>query len=73
MQHNDIGPAYHPTDVGHIKVASHLIQYVKTKFNWPLYATGPEVFHDTLYVSQSPNSSMSSRLSTISGFAGRDT
>ncbi|EDO02957.1 hypothetical protein SS1G_05434 [Sclerotinia sclerotiorum 1980 UF-70] len=27
MQHNDIGPAYHPTDVGHVKIASHLIQY----------------------------------------------
>ncbi|PQE24456.1 GDSL-like Lipase Acylhydrolase protein [Rutstroemia sp. NJR-2017a BBW] len=72
MQHNDIGPAYHPTDVGHIKVASHLIQYVKTKFNWPLYATGPEVFHDTLYVSQSPISSISSRQSKILGLEGRD-
>ncbi|ESZ94800.1 Lipase, GDSL-like protein [Sclerotinia borealis F-4128] len=49
MQHNDIGPAYHPTDVGHIKIASHLIQYVRVKFGWELYATGPEVFHDTLY------------------------
>jgi hypothetical protein len=49
MQHNDINPAYHPTDAGHIKVASHLIQYIKTKFDWPLYATGPEVFHQTEY------------------------
>ncbi|APA11901.1 hypothetical protein sscle_08g066710 [Sclerotinia sclerotiorum 1980 UF-70] len=49
MQHNDIGPAYHPTDVGHVKIASHLIQYVRLKFGWELYATGPEVFHDTLY------------------------
>ena len=24
MQHNDIGPQWHPTDVGAIKVASHL-------------------------------------------------
>ncbi|RAL66022.1 hypothetical protein DID88_005683 [Monilinia fructigena] len=47
--HNDIGPAWHPTDVGHIKIASHLIQYVKLNFGWELYATGPEVFHDTLY------------------------
>jgi hypothetical protein len=50
MQHNDIGPQYHPTDVGHIKIASHLIQYIKLKFKWVLYATGPEVQHDTLYV-----------------------
>jgi hypothetical protein len=50
LQHNDIGPQYHPTDAGHIKIASHLIQYIKLKFNWILYATGPEVFHDTLYV-----------------------
>ncbi|CZR51673.1 related to GDSL-like lipase/acylhydrolase domain protein [Phialocephala subalpina] len=49
LQHNDIGPQYHPTDVGHIKLASHLIQYIKLKFDWPLYATGPEVQHDTLY------------------------
>ncbi|KAH8799973.1 GDSL-like Lipase/Acylhydrolase-like protein [Hyaloscypha sp. PMI_1271] len=49
MQHNDIGPQWHPTDAGHIKVASHLIQYIKMKFDWVLYATGPEIFHDTLY------------------------
>lgn len=51
MQHNDIGPGYHPTDVGHVKLASHLIQYIKLKFDWVLYSTGPEVQHDTLYVS----------------------
>ncbi len=49
LQHNDIGPQYHPTDAGHIKIASHLIQYIKLKFDWVLYATGPEVFYDTLY------------------------
>lgn len=49
LQHNDIGPQYHPTDAGHIKIASHLIQYIKLKFNWILYATGCEIFHDTLY------------------------
>lgn len=42
MQHNDIAPQYHPTDVGYIKVASHLIQYIRMKFDWVLYATGPE-------------------------------
>jgi hypothetical protein len=49
LQHNDIGPQYHPTDVGHVKLASHLIQYIKMKFGWILYATGPEIQHDTLY------------------------
>jgi hypothetical protein len=49
MQHNDINPQFHPTDVGHLRVASHLIQYIKMKFNWVLYATGPEVQHDTEY------------------------
>lgn len=42
LQHNDIGPQWHPTDVGQIKVASHLIQYITLKLGWPLYATGPE-------------------------------
>jgi hypothetical protein len=55
MQHNDIGPQYHPTDVGHIKIASHLIQYIKLKFNWILYATGPEIQHDTIYWNDMPN------------------
>lgn len=49
LQHNDIGPQYHPTDVGHIKLASHLMQYVKLTFRWILEQTGPEVQHDTLY------------------------
>ncbi|RJE24705.1 hypothetical protein PHISCL_02970 [Aspergillus sclerotialis] len=52
LQHNDIGPGVphlHPTDVGHIKVASHLMQYVKMKFGWGFAATGPEVQHDTTY------------------------
>lgn len=42
MQHNDIGPQWHPTDVGAAKVASHLMQYIKMKFDWDLRATGPE-------------------------------
>ncbi|KEZ39367.1 hypothetical protein SAPIO_CDS10067 [Scedosporium apiospermum] len=49
LQHNDIAPQWHPTDVGQIKVASHLIQFITQKFGWYLYATGPEVFADTLY------------------------
>ncbi|KAF2162887.1 hypothetical protein M409DRAFT_68853 [Zasmidium cellare ATCC 36951] len=28
MQHNDYSPANHPTDVGHVKVASHLMEYI---------------------------------------------
>lgn len=49
LQHNDIDPQYHPTDVGHIKVASHVMQYIRLKFGWEFAATGPEVQHETLY------------------------
>ncbi|KXX79261.1 hypothetical protein MMYC01_203980 [Madurella mycetomatis] len=49
MQHNDIAPQWHPTDVGAIKVASHLQQFIRMKFDWDLHATGPEVYHETLY------------------------
>ena len=49
LQHNDIGPIYHPTDVGAIKLASHLMQYIKLTFGWILEQTGPEVQHETLY------------------------
>lgn len=49
LEHNDIGPQYHPTDVGHIKLASHLMQYIKLTFGWILEQTGPEVQHETLY------------------------
>lgn len=49
MQHNDIGPLYHPTDVGHIKLAAHLMQYIKLQFGWIFAATGPEVQSGTLY------------------------
>ncbi len=48
LQHNDIGPQYHPTDVGAIKVASHLLQYIKLVFGWDLVATGPEYVFLTL-------------------------
>ncbi|KAK5115430.1 hypothetical protein LTR85_009890 [Meristemomyces frigidus] len=49
LEHSDIGPLYHPTDVGHVKLASHLMQYIKLTFGWILEQTGPEVQHDTLY------------------------
>ncbi|KAK3298511.1 Lipase, GDSL-like protein [Chaetomium fimeti] len=55
MQHNDIGPQWHPTDVGAIKVASHLQQFIRMKFDWDFYATGPEVFHETLYWNDETN------------------
>jgi hypothetical protein len=42
LQHNDIGPQWHPTDVGAVKVASHLLQFVKMTFGWGLEARGPE-------------------------------
>ncbi|KAF2257227.1 GDSL-like Lipase/Acylhydrolase-like protein [Trematosphaeria pertusa] len=49
LQHNDIGPQWHPTDVGHVKIASHVMQYIRLKFGWEFAATGPEVQHETLY------------------------
>ncbi|GAB1200401.1 hypothetical protein APSETT444_009773 [Aspergillus pseudonomiae] len=49
LQHNDISPGGHPTDVGHLKVASHLMQWTKIKLGWEFGATGPEVQHDTTY------------------------
>ncbi|PLN86889.1 GDSL-like lipase/acylhydrolase domain protein [Aspergillus taichungensis] len=55
LQHNDIAPLWHPTDVGQIKVASHLMQWVKIKFGWEMGATGPEVLHDTLYWNDESN------------------
>lgn len=42
LQYNDVGPLWHPTDVGHVKMASHLIQYINNKFGWEMMATGPE-------------------------------
>lgn len=42
LQHNDIDPVWHPTDVGAIKVASHLTQFIKLTFGWEMVATGPE-------------------------------
>ncbi|OQN95549.1 hypothetical protein B0A48_18393 [Cryoendolithus antarcticus] len=29
LEHNDIRPQYNPTDFGHVKLASHLMQYIK--------------------------------------------
>ncbi|KAK7750419.1 hypothetical protein SLS62_007607 [Diatrype stigma] len=55
LQHNDIGPVWHPTDVGAIKVASHLMQFIKLKFGWDMVATGPEIYHETLYWNDEPN------------------
>ncbi|KAL2131611.1 hypothetical protein VTI74DRAFT_4795 [Chaetomium olivicolor] len=54
MQHNDIAPQWHPTDVGAIKVASHLQQFIRMKFDWDFCATGPEVLHETLYWNDEP-------------------
>ncbi|PKY05706.1 acetylxylan esterase [Aspergillus campestris IBT 28561] len=49
LHHNDVNPKDHPTDVGHIKIASHLMQFVKLRLGWEFAASGPEVEHDTLY------------------------
>jgi hypothetical protein len=49
LQHNDIAPQWHPTDVGHIKVAAHFMQWVKMRFGWEMEAMGPMVHSGTLY------------------------
>ncbi|KAK3896545.1 hypothetical protein C8A05DRAFT_20495, partial [Staphylotrichum tortipilum] len=41
LQHNDIGPQWHLIDVGAVKVASHLLQFVRMTFGWELEARGP--------------------------------
>lgn len=48
LQYNDINPKNHPTDVGHIKLASHLLQWVRLVLRWNLEPLG-EVQHGTLY------------------------
>ncbi|KAJ5140727.1 Esterase SGNH hydrolase-type subgroup [Penicillium atrosanguineum] len=48
LQHNDINPKNHPTDVGHIKLASHLLQWTRLVLRWNLEPMG-EVQHGTLY------------------------
>ncbi|PSR82914.1 SGNH hydrolase-type esterase domain-containing protein [Coniella lustricola] len=55
LQENDIGPQYHPTDVGAVKVASHALRYINLVYGWDLLANGPEVQHDTLYWNDWPN------------------
>ncbi|ORY18864.1 acetylxylan esterase [Clohesyomyces aquaticus] len=55
LQHNDYGPGSHPTDWGHIKVASHMMQYIRLKFGWEFGASGPEIQHETLYWNNEPN------------------
>lgn len=49
LQHNDMGPTFHPTDAGHLKVASHLMAWIRERFGWQFESTGPEVQHETLY------------------------
>ncbi|KAJ5977586.1 Esterase SGNH hydrolase-type subgroup [Penicillium viridicatum] len=48
LQHNDINPKNHLTDVGHVKIASHLLQWVKLILRWNLEPTG-EVAAGTTY------------------------
>ncbi|EWC46780.1 hypothetical protein DRE_04025 [Drechslerella stenobrocha 248] len=49
LQHSDINPKGHPTDVGHIKLASHLMQFIKLTFGWNFQNTGQEVQSHTMY------------------------
>ena len=50
LQHNDIGPGtWHPTDIGQLKVAAHMQQYIKTKFGWGMENKGTMV-HSGTYI-----------------------
>ncbi|KAF2404454.1 acetylxylan esterase [Trichodelitschia bisporula] len=57
MTHNDIGPQWHYTDVGHVKLGSALIQYLRMKFGWEVEeeVAGQEVLHDTTYWNDQAN------------------
>ncbi|CAG7938947.1 unnamed protein product [Penicillium olsonii] len=48
LAHNDINPKNHLTDVGHVKIASHLLQWVKLVLRWKLEPTS-EVQSGTTY------------------------
>lgn len=50
LQHNDINPQWHPTDVGQIKLASHMMQYLKLKFGLVFGATGYAFYFSPLYI-----------------------
>ncbi|QDS70277.1 hypothetical protein FKW77_007829 [Venturia effusa] len=56
LAHNDIGPQWHYTDVGHIKLASAMMQYIRMKFGWEVEdsAAGPEVLSGTTYWNDQP-------------------
>ncbi|RPA78625.1 SGNH hydrolase [Ascobolus immersus RN42] len=50
LQHNDIGPGtWHPTDTGHMKVASELRSYLKVKFGWEAEESG-DMVHSGTYI-----------------------
>ncbi|CAG8135257.1 unnamed protein product [Penicillium salamii] len=48
LAHNDINPKNHLTDVGHVKIASHLLQWVKLVLRWKIEPTS-EVQSGTTY------------------------
>ncbi|KAL4884840.1 SGNH hydrolase-type esterase domain-containing protein [Aspergillus karnatakaensis] len=48
LGHNDINPKNHPTDVGHVKIASHMLQWTNLMLGWELNPRG-EMQHGTLY------------------------
>jgi hypothetical protein len=55
LNYNDIGPQYHPTDVGALKVASHLMRFINIKFGWDMLNTGTMVQSGTLYWNDEQN------------------
>ncbi|CAG8954267.1 hypothetical protein HYFRA_00005887 [Hymenoscyphus fraxineus] len=49
LNHNDISPLYHPTDFGHVKVASHLMAFFRWVLGWELRNGGRMVQSGTGY------------------------
>jgi hypothetical protein len=48
-------PEWHPTDIGQVKMASHVMQYINIKFGWDFLGTGDEVEHGTTYWNNEAN------------------
>ncbi|KAJ6261025.1 hypothetical protein Dda_3690 [Drechslerella dactyloides] len=49
LQFGDINPKGHPTDVGYIKIAAHLMQFISIRLGWSLGNTGQEVHSQAMY------------------------
>ncbi|THC92783.1 hypothetical protein EYZ11_007744 [Aspergillus tanneri] len=49
LQQNDIALESHLTDFGNVKIASHLMQWIKGRFGFGMETKGGEILHGTRY------------------------